>query len=157
MSDFLFYRTFETIQHNGARGNRGILLVNDKVYFTIERDVEKYVDIPIGTYSLKMELSPTKTINGAARRQFRIMGHTVIGEHGGLANLLIHQGKYPGGLQGCIAPGKLMIPGGVDQSGLAMEELFNVCGGFTEKENAAVLKVVPQPVLRDPTSTYPTL
>lgn len=153
---FKFYRTFEVVEHNRVKGNRGILQVNGRLYFTIERDIDRYVDIPIGTYKLKMEYSPTKKIGNESRKQFRIKGHNVPAENGGLANLLIHQGKYPGGLKGCIAPGKMMISGGIDQSDLAMEELFNVCGGFEEKEEAAILEVLTKPFVYDPIGTYPT-
>lgn len=163
---FIFYRTNEVVKHGGVKGNRGILQVNGTLYFTIERDIERFVEIPTGTYTLKMEYSPTRTvptniypfINGVQlpRRQFRIMGHNVRGEHGGLANLLIHQGQYPGGLTGCIAPGKMMIPGGVDQSSIAMTELFNACGGFQEKANAAILEVVMKPIFQNPIGSYPT-
>ena len=153
---FVFYRTYEVIEHGGVKGNRGILIANGAVYFTIERDIDRYVEIPIGTYTLKMEFSPTKTIGEEARKQFRIMGHNVPAERGGLANLLIHQGQYPGTLEGCIAPGKMMIPGGVDKSSLAMTELFNACGGFQAKEKAAILEVTTKPFSYDPIGAYPT-
>ena len=161
---FTFYRTGEIVEHGGVKGNRGILIANGTVYFTVERDIEKFVDIPIGTYTLKMEYSPTKKVKTniypfvkgieLPRKQFRIMGHNVMGEHGGLANLLIHQGQYPGGLEGCIGPGKMTIPGGVDKSSLAMEELFNACGGFQVKENAAILEVIYKPSFSNPTPTF---
>jgi hypothetical protein len=153
---FIFYRTYEVVTHGDFKGNRGILMVNGTLYFTIEREIPRYVYIPLGTYTLKMEDSPTKKRGDEARQQFRIMGHDVQSERGGLANLLIHDGKYPGGLEGCIAPGKLVIPGGVDKSRVAMTELFNVCGGFRVKEEAAILEVVTKPIFQDPIGTYPT-
>ena len=130
--------------------------MNGTLYFTIERNIDRYVDIPIGTYPLKMENSPTKKVDGQTRKQFRIKGHNVPAEKGGLANLLIHQGQYPGTLEGCIAPGKILISGGIDQSGQAMTELFNACGGFQEKEEAAVLEVLTKPIFQNPIGTYPT-
>ena len=152
---FTFYRTYETTEHNKVKGNRGILLVKGTLCFTIERDIEHYVNVPIGSYTLKMEYSPTKTINGQPRKQFRIKGHQVPAQGGGLANILIHQGQYPGGLLGCIAPGKMLIAGGIDQSALAMTELFNACGGFQEKEEAATFEVIAKPVFYDPIGVNP--
>ncbi len=155
---FVFYRTNEVVEHGGFKGNRGILLVNGALYFTVEREIPRYVYIPLGTYTLKMEDSPTKTRgeDKVPRKQFRIMGHNVQAKRGGLANLLIHDGNYPGALEGCIAPGKAQISGGVGQTVLAMDELFNACGGFEPKEEAAVLEVVLKPIPQDPTGTYPT-
>ncbi len=152
---FTFYRTYEVVEHNKIKGNRGILQVGGTLYFTIERDIERYVDIPIGSYTLKMENSPTKTLNGVPRKQFRIMGHNVQAEKGGLANLLIHQGQYPGGLLGCIAPGKMMIAGGIDQSSIAINELFNACGGFQVKEEAATFEVIAKPFFYNPIGANP--
>lgn len=154
---FVFYRTHEVVEHNGFKGNRGILQVNGTVYFTVEREIPRYVYVPLGTYTLKMEDSPTKMRGDDPRKQFRIMGHNVPSERGGLANLLIHDGNYPGALEGCIAPGKQQISGGVGQSVLAMDELFNACGGFEPKEEAAILEVTSKPIFQDPIGTYPTL
>lgn len=142
---FRFYRTGEVVEHNGNIGHRGILEANGTIYFTIERNINRYVATPGGTFTLKMEYSPTKKRKGKPRRQFRVMGHGVPGEHGGLANIAIHDADYPEELEGCIAPGKLLIAGGVGQSDIALEELFNVCGGFQEKEEAAYLKVTIKP------------
>jgi hypothetical protein len=153
---FVFYRTYEVVEHRGFKGNRGILRVNGTLYFTIEREILKYVHIPLGTYTLNMESSATKTRGDAPRRQFRIMGHNVPGERGGLANLLIHDNNYPGQNTGCISPGKMQIIGGVGESRIAMGELFNACGGFQVKEDAAILEVAPKPIFQDPTGTYPT-
>jgi Family of unknown function (DUF5675) len=154
---FVFYRTNEVVEHGDFKGNRGILQVNGTLYFTVEREIARYVHIPLGTYTLKMESSPTKKRDDVPRQQFRIMGHNVPAERGGLANLLIHDGNYPGGLEGCIAPGKSQIPGGVGQSRIAMDELFNACGGgFQPKDDAAILDVVSKPIIQDPTGTYPT-
>lgn len=153
---FVFYRTNEVVEHNGFKGNRGILLVNGTLYFTVEREIPRYVYIPLGNYTLKMEDSPTKKRGDLPRKQFRIMGHNVVGDHGGVANLLIHDGNYPGALEGCIAPGKAKISGGVGQTVLAMDELFNACGGFEPKEEAAILEVTSKPIVQDPIGTYPT-
>lgn len=137
---FYFYRTNETVIHKGVTGNRGILEAGGTKYFTIERDIKSHVNIPYGTYQLNMEIS-TKH---APRRQFRIMNHSVHNKSGVYAALLIHVGSFPGDLEGCIGPGKVLHSGGVAQSAIAMEELFKLCGGFQVKANAAILEVVPQ-------------
>ena len=142
---FRFYRTGEVIEHGGFTGHRGVLEAGGTVYPTIERDINRYVAVPGGIFKLSMEYSPTKKRNNEARKQFRVIGHNVIGDHGGLANILIHDAEYPGALTGCIAPGKMMIPGGIGQSMIALEELFNLCGGFQEKAEAAILKVTQKP------------
>jgi Family of unknown function (DUF5675) len=137
---FYFYRTNETVKHNGVIGNRGILEAGGNLYFTIERDIIKHVNIEFGTYPLSMEISPSH----APRRQFRIENHNVYNNSGVYAALLIHVGNYPDDLTGCIGPGKSKLTDGVNQSGEAMEELFKFCGGFQVKKNAAILEVVPQ-------------
>jgi hypothetical protein len=142
---FRFYRTGEIIDHKGFKGNRGVLVANGTVYQTIERDINRYVATPYGTFKLSMEYSPTKTRNDHPRKQFRVIGHNVPGEHGGVANIAIHDAKYPEALEGCIAPGKMMIPGGVEQSFIALEELFTICGGFQVKAEAAILEVTLKP------------
>ncbi len=136
---FFFYRTNEIVERNKVKGNRGILEVNGIYYYTIERDTSRYVHIPFGTYKLKMEISPTKN-----RRQFRINEHNVHNRDGVYAALLIHTGSFPDELLGCIGPGKIMLPNGVGQSAIAMDELFMACGGFNIKDVAAILEVVPK-------------
>jgi hypothetical protein len=154
---FVFYRTGEIIYRNNAvSGHRGVLIAGGRLYFTIERDVDTYVKIPAGVFTLKMEDSPTKKINDSPRKQFRIKGHNVPREEGGLANLLVHQGRYPHTLKGCIAPGKTKIEGGIDQSSTAMQELFDICGKFKPGKEAAVLQVIYKPVFWDPIGVMPT-
>ncbi len=143
---FIFYRTGEVIKSgNEVIGNLGILSVSGTQYFTVERKIPEYVHIPLGLYTLKMEYSANYQVNGEPRKQFRIMGHNVVREAGGLANLLIHQGSSPSGLTGCIGPGKSKTTTGISQSGEAIEELIAACGGFQIQETAASLSVVSGP------------
>lgn len=127
-----------TIARNGASGERGSLVAGSTTYHTIERR-GGYVTIPTGTFEIKMELSPTKTYNGSARRQFRIYDHGVINSGGNTAALLIHLGNYPDHITGCIAPGITSIANGVGQSNTAMEALFTYCGGFAIGKTAQLV------------------
>lgn len=142
---FKFYRTGEVVEHGSFKGHRGVLEANGTVYWTIERDINVFVSVPGGRFTLSMEYSPTKKRNDQPRRQFRVIGHNVPGDHGGIANIAIHDAKYPEALEGCIAPGKQMIPGGIGQSAIALEELFKACGGFEVKAEAAILLVTIKP------------
>lgn len=118
-------RTGVTISKNGASAERGYLLARSVTYHTIERR-GGYVTLPNGDFEIKMEYSP----NNSDRKQFRIYEHGVTNSAGNTAALLIHLGKYPDQITGCIAPGKIIINDGVGQSATAMEELFTFCGGF---------------------------
>lgn len=137
---FRFYRTGDTVTRNGVIGNRGILEAGGKEYQTIERDIDRYVNIPFGRFPLDMEISP----NVGGRKQFRIMNHDIQNKDKVYAALLIHAGSYPDELTGCIAPGRKTNDKGVEESRLAMDELFSLCGGFQTKSGAAILEVVPK-------------
>lgn len=154
---FIFRRTGEIIKQNKVVvGHRGTLIANGQVYFTVERDIDEYVFIPAGIYTLKMEFSPTKKdSSGNSRKQFRIMGHNVQRQVGGLANLLVHRGASPTTLEGCIAPGKSTTASGIDGSDEAIAELFDYCGGFEDNKNAAYLSVTTIPVF-NPIGINPT-
>lgn len=123
------FRSGVTIARNGASAERGSLVVGAKTFHTIERR-GGYVTLPKGSFEIKMEHSPSKKYNGAARKQFRVYGHGVTNNRGISAALLIHLGNYPDHITGCIAPGVTSIANGVGQSNTAMEAIFNYFGGF---------------------------
>jgi hypothetical protein len=154
---FVFRRTGEVIKRNKVVvGHRGTLIANSRVYFTVERDIEEYVNIPAGVFTLRMELSPTKLdSSGNPRKQFRIIGHSVPRKAGGLANLLVHRGASPTTLEGCIAPGRTMSTFGVTESDEAIAELFDYCGGFEDQKDAAYLSVIAIPTF-NPIGINPT-
>ena len=93
-----------------------------------------------GTYTIKMEISPTyKT-----RRQFRVLDHKKKTLKGEPAAILIHAGNYPGDVEGCIAPGTITLSDGVDNSNLAMEQIFQKFGGFKEGEEGTLVITTKQ-------------
>lgn len=114
-----------------AIGERGILMIGDVPYYTIERR-GGYVTLPEGVFECTMENHVKKK-----RRLFRVKdhgeyGHNVLNSRGAFAGILIHSSNYPHNVTGCIAPGRIQITNGVDRSTEAMEDLFVFCGGFGE-------------------------
>jgi len=109
------------VSHDGANGENSELWIGDTMLWAVERR-DKFVRLDEGTYTLKMEFSPTY-----GRKQFRVYGHK---KQGGAAAILIHAANYPDEVTGCIAPGMTATLEGVDQSELAMNKLFSLWGGF---------------------------
>jgi hypothetical protein len=132
---FLFRTGVVISSQNGAEkaiGERGILMVGDVPYHTIERR-GGYVTLPEGVFTCTMERQKKKK----NRPIFRVdtageYGHRVWTQRGSLAGILIHPSKYPHDIVGCIAPGKIQTHNGIDESKMAMEEIFQYCGGFGE-------------------------
>jgi hypothetical protein len=114
---------------NAAIAERGFLVAGAVTYHSLERR-GGYVTLPAGEFEIEMELSPTKKWNGKPRRQFRVLNHNVYNNKGNLAAILMHPGKYPQDVTGCIAPGKSELKNGVGYSSSALEEIFTFCGGF---------------------------
>ncbi len=133
---------FACTNKNGkvAWAKRGLLTVGSTSYFTIER--VGVVSLPRGTFECVMEQQHNE--DGSEKRKvFRPraegpMGHHLKGGSGGPAAILIHVANVPQQLTGCIAPGKLKTPDGVDESVAALKEIFAACGGF---EDGKVVKL----------------
>ena len=105
-------------------------MAGDVPYHTIER-AGGYVTLPNGVFHCTMERQPEKK----NRPIFRVQttgeyGHNILNDRGKLAGILIHPSNYPHDIVGCIAPGKVMLPNGVNHSKKALEEIFQYCGGF---------------------------
>jgi hypothetical protein len=118
-------RTGSMVTHARATGEISRLTVEDVLFWAVERR-DGYISLDEGTYTVKMETSPTHK----GRRQFRVLDHNKVNKNGETAPILIHAGNYPGDVQGCIAPGFILLKDGVDQSRLAMEKIFSLFGGF---------------------------
>lgn len=127
MSTITLQRTGQMVKHSGATGEISKMIVDGVAFWAVERR-DGYIALDDGTYTVRMELSPTFK----GRRQFRVLDHQKRNKNGEIAPILIHTGNYPNDVQGCIAPGYLLIVGGVDKSNLAMEKIFTLFGGFQE-------------------------
>lgn len=127
MSTINLKRTGRIVSHLSATGQISQMTVDDVMFWAVERR-DGYITLDDGTYTVKMEMSPTYK----GRRQFRVLGHQKRNRSGEIAPILIHSGNYPDDVQGCIAPGYLLTQQGVDQSRLAMEKIFSLFGGFQE-------------------------
>jgi len=125
MSTITLKRTGRLVSHSGATGEISRMTVEGVDFWAVERR-DNYITLDEGTYTVQMELSPTYK----DRRQFRVLDHNKRNNKGEIAPILIHVGNYPRDVMGCIAPGYLVIPGGVDKSRLAIEKIFSLFGGF---------------------------
>jgi hypothetical protein len=115
-----------------AMGERGILVVGNVTYYTIERS-GNYVMLPKGVFMCWMQLIHPNT--KSEKRAFLVKqsgeyGHGVTNDEKKLAGFFIHQGNYPHHIAGCVAPGKTWISNGVEDSKAAMNEIINFCGGW---------------------------
>ena len=115
------WRSGWIVSHDGSHGEISELWIGDEMLWAVERR-DGYVRLPEGTFTLKMEFSPTY-----GRKQFRVLGHKV---KGGTAPILVHSGNYPEDVEGCIAPGLQATLNGVANSEKAMTKLFSLWGGF---------------------------
>lgn len=100
--------------------------------FCIENEVTPRL-VPIGKYRAEMGL-----MRDGQRRAIRLLPPVVkpeaVSEHFwrsfSAGRIYIHPANYPDQLDGCIAPGESLIPGGVGRSAAAMESLFLALGGW---------------------------
>ncbi len=117
-----------------ALAKRGILQAGALQFFTIERIGT--VSLRRGIYECVMEQQHNS--DGSEKRKvFRPRADGPLGHHlksstGGPAAILIHPANTPHQLTGCIAPGRIKTPDGVDQSIAALKAIFDACGGFVD-------------------------
>ncbi|MEM7135798.1 MAG: DUF5675 family protein [Myxococcota bacterium] len=104
-----------------ATGRRGKLTVGGKPFYTIER-ADGYVSLPNGTYNCKTGR------RGSNQKPCIQISHNVRNNRGDRAGIVIHAAKKPHHLQGCIAPGKVKMASGIDQSHKALKEIFEALG-----------------------------
>ncbi len=138
MAAIILKRTGGAVTHNGKKGEISELDVEGNRFCAVARR-EGFNTLEPGTYGVRMELSPTHK----GYRQFRVTGHNKRNRNGDIAPILIHTGNYPEDAQGCIAPGLLLIPGGVDQSRPALEKIFTLFGGFKVGQTGTVVVTAP--------------
>lgn len=135
MTTMTLTRTNEQVSSTGkngqvALGRRGTLEIAGLSFYTIER-TGGYVTLPAGEFECVMEQQPKHN----NRRVFRVKvdgehGHHVKNNRGEFAAILIHAANYPHQIVGCVAPGRTKILHGVGDSGNAMKDIFQACGGF---------------------------
>lgn len=111
-----------------ALGERGVMIVGSLSLYTVERR-GGYVGLPKGVFECTMEdhkrLGKVFRVKASGEN-----GHNVTNTRGVLAGILIHTGSYPHHVVGCVAPGKTYITNGVGESRMAMEAIFQYCGGW---------------------------
>ncbi len=125
MGTITLRRTGRKVNHQGATGEISELEVGGETLWAVERR-DGYVTLPEGTYTVQMELSPTRQ----GRRQLRVLGHDKKTKQGEVARILIHAANTPDEVQGCIAPGLYSTTSGVSQSQAAMNKIFHSLGEF---------------------------
>jgi len=111
-----------------ALGERGELFVQGIRFYTIERR-GGFLTLPKGRYECVMEVS------AKVGRMFRVeiagyYGHNLLTKSKKPAAMLIHAANLPHQVEGCVAPGLILKRNGVDKSEKAMNEIFQLCGGF---------------------------
>jgi hypothetical protein len=136
-------RTGNVVTHQTANGKETGEISNltvaglDVPYYALERR-GGYVTLLPGSYSIKMETSPTH----GQRKQFRVMNHGIFSSQNQRpAAILIHPGNYPGEVTGCIAPGKKKLHDGVGKSAAAMSEIIAQFGGFEAGKEATLIVI----------------
>jgi|GEM_PF-1504763 len=110
-------------------GERGELYVQGIRFYTIERR-GGFLTLPKGRYECVMEVS------AKVGRMFRVAvagyyGHNLITKSKKPAAMLIHKANLPHEVEGCVAPGLSMTKNGVEQSEKALNQIFQLCGGFS--------------------------
>lgn len=113
---------------NVTLGERGELYVQGIRFYTIERR-DGFLQLPKGRYECVMEVSEK------VGRMFRVAiaghyGHNLLTKAKKPAAMLIHTANFPHQVEGCVAPGLSITRNGVEQSAKAMDEIFQLCGGF---------------------------
>ena len=98
-------------------------------------------------YPLKMEINPrirqafeaggVKDHNGG--RCFRVLNHANTKSNGVTAGILVHEAPHVGWLVGCIAPGKRQNHRFGGSSQRAMNEIFQLMGGFAPNKQARLI------------------
>jgi len=111
-----------------AMGERGVMLVGNIYLDTIERRGGYWV-LPKGLYMCSM-YETTKIGKGFYIQATGEYGHNCKLKSGGAVEFMIHAANYPYQVEGCIAPGKVVVEKGVEQSTAAMQEIFTFCGGW---------------------------
>ncbi len=118
--DLYLYRTGKDI--NGYE--QGYLMIPNlgKMFSTRERGGE-YVSLRIGTYKMKHSIKNTK-------RKIKCLRPV----EGSITTILIHDAykDNPATLEGCIAPGTMTGAAHWADSEIAMEELWQILGGWEE-------------------------
>lgn len=98
-------------------------------------------------YPLKMEINfrvrdsfeagGVKDHNGG--RCFRVLKHPTKKSDGVMAGILVHEAPHVGWLTGCVAPGKRQGDRFGDSSRRAMNEIFQMTGGFAPNKSARLI------------------
>jgi Family of unknown function (DUF5675) len=138
MTTMYLSRTGVIIGAKGSLAERGVLLVDGNLFYTIERR-GGYVTLPKGSFDCTMDFSPKLKRNVFRVKADGEQGHHVATRGGTLAPILIHAGNKPTDIEGCIAPGFLLTQTGVDKSTDAMNLLFQLCGGFVLGNHATLI------------------
>ena len=125
-----------------AVGRWGTLTVDGtKTFDTIER-AGGYVSLPPGEYVCEMYIAPSllkkKIMKG---RCLWPRGHNVRNNRGKLAGILIHKGRYPHDVVGCIAVGTKYNWGRMHKSEEAMNYIFLQMGGWSLRKSNCKLIV----------------
>ena len=116
------YRTTETVQDaSGASGGRGVLVVGDRAFYTLER-LDGYKWLRPDVYSAEMGWWTSRS--GHRARAIRILGAYSRGR------IYLHPANRPRHLQGCIAVGMTQRSDGVGPSRTAFREIWEALGGF---------------------------